>query len=302
MKKEKKNIIILVSILILLILILKNNHEVKQNIITATELWATQVFPSLFPMFILSDLLIKYHFPEILANHLGSLFTKIYHTSSYGIFILIMSFLAGTPSSAFIIKDLNKAEKITEEEASYLLSFTFFSNPLFLLNILTLIFGNNNPLILKIMLCHYCTNLLIGLLLRPKEKSKFQKIPYIKENIPLSTILSISIKKALDTLLLILGTIAFYYVLANLIPINNSFINTIISGFCELTQGLNKILLLNHSETIKSILAVSFISFGGLSIHTQIKSILADTNISYLPFLKGRFLHVILSITLLILC
>lgn len=299
MNKHWKNMITLLSILTLLLLILFQSGEVKQNIITATELWITQVFPSLFPMFIVSDLLIHYHFPELLANILGKPFAKIFHTSSYGIFVFIMSILSGTPSSAFILKDLTEEGKLTKEEASFLLSFTFFSNPLFLINMLSRIFPNNQKYILLIILIHYSTNLIIGLLLRPKKQKEMTNLEIPKRTQDLGTILCGSIKKTMDTLLLILGTICFYYMLANLIKVQNPLVHLFIRGFCELTQGLNAIVPINITDMSKALIAIGFISFGGLSIHTQVKSIIKDTKISYKPFLKGRILHVLISIFLL---
>lgn len=300
MKKVSKNSIILLCILCLLILILLNSNEVKTDIIIATELWLTKVFPSLFPMFILSSLLIDYQFPEILAKYLGIPFAKIFHTSSYGVFVFIMSFLSGTPSSAFLVKDLQEQKKITKEEASFLLTFTFFSNPLFLLNMLNLIFPQNSKIVLKIILLHYGTNFIIGLLFRPKKENYSKKINLEKKPIFLGSSLSKAIKKALDTLILILGTICFYYMLANLFSPNIEPLKTYISGFFELTQGLNKLITLNVSLNLKEVIAIFFISFGGLSIHTQVNSILKDTNISYTPFLKGRILHALLSVLLII--
>jgi len=298
MKQNTKNIIILCCILLLLLLIFQNSMEVKQNIIKSTELFLTQVFPSLFPMFIISSLLTHYHFPELLANKFGRIFTNTFHTTSYGIFAFFMSLISGTPSSAFIIKNLLQEQKINEQEASYLLSFTFFSNPLFLLNILFLIFQDHN-LVLKIILIHYSVNLIIGFLLRPKKKKTFQKITYANQTNSLGTNLSIAIKNSLDTLLLILGTISFYFMISNLIPIQNPILKTITSGLLELTQGLSNLINCHTSLYLKKILAISFISFGGLSIHTQIQSIIKSTNISYQPFLKGRILHVIFSMILI---
>ena len=105
----------------------------------------------------------------------------------------------------------------------------------------------------------------------------------------------------MDTLFMILGTISFYYMIANLFTINNLWIQNILSGFLEMTQGLKQLSLHNFSLFWKEILAIGFISFGGLSIHTQIKSIIHDTSISYLPFLKGRILHVLFSILFVLL-
>lgn len=300
MNKEQKHIFILLSLLIFLILILINNIEVKSSIIAGTEIWLTKVFPSLFPMFILSDLLMNYHLPEILANLFGSCFTKLFKTNSYGVFTLFMSLIAGTPSSAYILKNLTEEQKITEVEASHLLTFTFFSNPLFLLTMLSLIFPKENSLILKIIFIHYISNIFIGLILRPHNSILWKKIPYSPNHKSFGQIMTSSIQKAMNTLLLILGTICFYFMLSTIFKTSNPSFNLLLKGFLELTQGLNSLISYNSSTILKEIIAISFISFGGLSIHTQIKSIISDTSISYFSFLKGRILHVIISILLVL--
>lgn len=301
MNSKKKNTLTLLALLILLLFIFINNQSVKRSIITGTELWLTKVFPSLFPMFIMSELLSSYHLPEILANTLGKIFHKIFRTSTYGVFTLFMSLIAGTPSSAYILKNLTEEKKITEKEASHLLKFTFFSNPLFLITMLSLIFPSQNQLIACIILIHYFSNVIIGFLIRPSVSLPYHKIAYDKKDNNIGSILSIAIKKSLNTLLLILGTICFYLMISEILTTSSPFLNVLIKGFLELTQGLNSLLKLSTNSFIKAILSLSFISFGGLSIHTQVKSIIADTQISYLSFLKGRLLHVLISISLFLL-
>ena len=89
-------------------------------------------------------------------------------------------------------------------------------------------------------------------------------------------ILAKSLKRTLDTLLTILGIILFYLLITEAlnILIPNSFINCIFNGILETTGGLLKLIHLNCSIPLKQILASFFISFTGLSIHTQIKNIL----------------------------
>ena len=62
-----------------------------------------------------------------------------------------------------------------------------------------------------------------------------------------------------------------------------------------MTQGLKHISLLNISNNYKALLICMIISFGGLSVHTQILSIISDTKIEYKPFLLARIIHVIIS-------
>ena len=67
------------------------------------------------------------------------------------------------------------------------------------------------------------------------------------------------------------------------------------SGFLEMTQGVKNASLLNTSILNKALCMLGAISFGGLSVHAQILSILEEYPISYLKFLGIRILHVCLS-------
>ena len=62
-----------------------------------------------------------------------------------------------------------------------------------------------------------------------------------------------------------------------------------------MTQGLKYISILEIPLKLKAILSVMIISFGGLSVHMQIFSILSDTKIKYLPFLTARVMHAFIS-------
>ena len=60
-----------------------------------------------------------------------------------------------------------------------------------------------------------------------------------------------------------------------------------------MTMGLSLLSYLDISNFIKLIIATFIISFGGISIHLQIISILED--ISYFKYLKGRIIGSIIS-------
>ena len=62
-----------------------------------------------------------------------------------------------------------------------------------------------------------------------------------------------------------------------------------------MTQGIKYVSLLDISANLKSALITFFISFGGISIHLQIKSILSNTNVNYKNYLFARIIHASLS-------
>lgn len=298
MKKKLMDFTFCLFCFISIIFIFKNNKEVANVIIEAVNLFLKKVFVSLFPMFILNDILINLNIPYYFYLLFNKLFLKVFKTSGLGAYVFIMSLISGTPSNAYILKELVELEKISLEEANHFLTFTYFSNPLFLSVMLSTIF--NTRVVLKIILCHYIANIIIGILIRNKAPKIANNKNILKTNWKIT--LTKSINKSITTLLMILGTISFYmlltFIITSLLP-NNCLIKTIISGFLEITNGLNTMASLNILSQIKEIIASAIISFGGLSIHTQIKAILEDTNMNYSYFLKGRIMQSIISVILI---
>ena len=291
--KPKKIPLILLSILTFLLF--KNNQSIQQSILESCYLYITKLFPSLFPMMVLSDCFIYFGLPELLCKYFGTIFTKLFKTSPYGAFAFFISCFSGTPSNAYVIKNLYMKNYMNEKEAEKILSFAFFSNPLFLYIMLSLIFPNNPFIKFKLLALPYLVNIGIGILSK-KEISSNKKLEP-QEKINFGTFLTNTIRTAMNTQLLILGSITLFFLINKIINPNNLLF---ISGILEISQGLNRLIECNNILKIKELLTCFFISFGGFSIHLQIKGILSDTNISYLEFLKGRIKQTIFSIFFII--
>ena len=101
----------------------------------------------------------------------------------------------------------------------------------------------------------------------------------------------------MNTLILILGVITFFSCITTTITtnINSPIIKSIICGILEITSGVNEINLLNIPLNIKAILITFIISFGGISSHIQVMSILEDTHLKYLPYFFTRIAHGIIA-------
>lgn len=275
-----KNKFLFIPLFIFIILLFINYDVVVASSIDAVNIWLFKVFPYLFIMFTINDILINLNFE------------KIFTTTTP--FIFIMSLLSGAPTNAFLISLLKKQEKIDEESANYSLLFTYFSNPLFLFSILSLLF--NKFIALKLIIIHYLSNIIIYFLVRKNIKNN-----HLANTKKSSFNLGFSIKKSMNTLIMILGTITFFMVLTNILTKTfalNELFTTILKGILEVTQGLNSLNNINLSLKIKEILAISFISFGGISIHSQVKCLLDEENLKYSYFFKGRIIQTAISIIL----
>lgn len=299
-----KNIILIIIILIFLKEILLYSSDVIKSVRFSFEIWKNNVFPSLFPFFVLSGILIKLDFVEITGKILGP-FMKIFKVSKESAFVLIMSILSGNPGNAKYTKELYDSNIITDKEASKLLTFTHFCNPIFILGTVGTTFLNNYNSGIKILISHYLGNLIVGLIFRNKYISqplkKNQKRINNDENI--GTIITNSLLNSINTLMLILGSISICLVLTTIISKNinfSPFLNNILCGLTEVTQGVKYISTENYTLKFKEILATAFLSFGGFSIHLQVLSIISETKIKYFPFFIARILHAIISVLILI--
>lgn len=275
----KRKITILL-IMTFIILIFKNYEIVLKSILDATTIWLNKVFPYLFIMIIIQDLLINLNFSSFFKN------TAIY--------IFIMSLLSGTPSGTYIISKLKEQNIITKEYANTCLIFTFFANPLFLYSILNSIFLSKLTTI-RLMLILYLTNLILYFIYKKDLPSNGKSINTNEIN------LSSSIKTSINTTITVLGVITFYLILSNIIITEFNIIypfNIFFKGFLEMTQGLAS--LINSSIKFKEVIAMIFISFGGFSIHTQVSCILNEANLSYKYFFKGRIIQTALVVFLTI--
>ena len=301
MKKNLSNLLFITLILLIGFEILKESTIVLDSVRFSFNIWINNIFPSLFPFFIISNLLIALNFHEILGNLLKGITYKLFKVNKYSSFIIILSMLSGFPSSSKNIIDLYDKNLLDEKTSTKLLTFTHFSNPLFVLGTVSTFVGNKE-LGFPILICHYLGNFIIGLILRNYNNSNNNiEVNNKKEVKNFGTILTNSIMNSINTLLLILGTVTIFLVITTLLnhifDINNN-LKPIFNGLFEITNGLKYLENVDISSNLKGLIAVGLISFGGLSIHMQTITIISDTNIKYYPYFIARVFHSIISMTL----
>ena len=299
-KKISQDLFICLLLTITVSLVIFSN-EVIQAVSFSLSIWIENLFPTLFPFFVVSNLLLRYGFVESLAASVGRIMPRLFHQPQESSFVLCLSLISGFPSGAKYSKELVEAKKITPEEASRLLTFTHYSNPLFILGLIGNLLLGNQKLGLIILVSHVLSGLLMGIIFAKKTSSISKKEPkkaFFSTKQPLGTALANSIQDALSTLFLLLGIVTIFLVLSTIIeqffPLN-PYLKAIIFGILEMTQGVKTMSILPVTEFVKTIWITIFISFGGLSVHMQVLSIISGTKIKYKYFLESRLLHAILS-------
>lgn len=271
MKNILKEIFIFTIIFLYFIYIIKYNSYITEQTIYSVNIWLNKILPTLFPTFIIVDIIYNTNLPYYIEKYL--------HIN----FIYIISILSGSPSNAYILNKYN--QNITK-----ILSVTKYTSPIFTYTFLKAIFNHKTAIL--IISLNILSNIILKLIIKPKNI----KYLIIKQETIYTTITN-SIKKNINTLITILGTIIFF----NTLPIHlikNNLIKGIILSILEITTSLNNLLTTTLPYNIKILLTIISLSTCGLCIETQIKSIINDTFINYKEYLLYRLLHTIIFLIL----
>jgi len=218
-------------------------------------------------------------------------------------FVLASSLFSGFPSGAKYTTDLVKSNKITIKQAESLLTFTHFSNPLFILGMIGTILLNNQIVAYLILISHITSGFIVGIIFSKNNETITKQNKIISKSDPnnksFGEILTTTIFDSLNTMFLLLGVVTIFLILTtfiNEIITLPDYIQVIISGTLEMTQGVKLASTINLPLILKTVLITGIISFGGLSVHTQVISIISTSKIKYKPFLLARIIHSILAI------
>lgn len=302
MNKKIINVVMICLLLTIIYFMISASDKVIESVSFSISIWKDNLFPTLFPFFVVSNLLLNYGFVDIIGNILAYPMNKFYHLPGCCGFVLAISLVSGFPSGAKYTKDLVLNNLITKKQAERLLTFTHYSNPLFILGMIGNILLNNQRVAYLIMISHIISGLLVGIIFRTsKNDLKENKLNKTKQDKTFGELLTTSITNSLNTMFLLLGVVTIFLIISTII--NNIIIlkpttSTIISGILEMTQGVKLVSLLEVSEYIKVILITGIISFGGLSVHMQVISIISEEKIRYKYFLLARIIHSILAMIL----
>ena len=287
MNKKKINIFIIILIYLFIYIIFRNSNNLSNITFLSLKMYILKVFPFLFIMMILNNLLIKCNLPYY--------FNKIFKNND--LYIFFSSILSGSPINAVILKNYLENDYITVKKASKILAYTSFNNPLFLYNYLHLIL-NNNYNVIKVMGILYISNFILYIYFNKKNNSQ-SFIKYKEYNLKIE--LFNSIYESIQNLIKIMGIIIFFKIILDLLMTKDSICYSLLKGLVEVTTGLNDLVNFNISIKIKEIISYIIISFMGLSIQMQMSIILEKYDIDYKYFYISRVFIITLGIILIIL-
>lgn len=297
------------------------------------DLWFNIVFPSLFPFFVGAEFLNRTGVVKAFGILLEPIMRPLFNVPGCGSFTFAMGITSGYPVGAKITTDMRQEKMVTKTEAERLIAFTNNSGPLFIVGAVGVGMYNMPGIGVFLLICHILACVTVGMIFRfygKKETAihslnfhslgvRFRNELFFGHNskgFNLGMVLGDAVRNSIMTLLSIGGFIIVFSVLINLlleagiidllaaaasIPlaplgIGNDLIKSLLCGFFEITTGTNTASKVVNASFMQQLMATSMIiGWAGLSVHSQVLSIIHESDISIKPYLMGKFLQGVIA-------
>lgn len=274
--------------LILEIYLLFNSKEIIYSFNKTLNICMYTLMPTMFASILFSQILIKLDFEKYIPNFIINIFKKIFNINKKEVIIFILSIISGYPNNA---KMLNNNQNL-----NVIVNYTSFVNPIFLICTVGIIYLKDIKLALIIYISHILSNIILGILLKNKNKVSMEK-DNTSNNSSIFKIYFSSLKSTTSSLVMIFSNILFFSILlsliTNILPFKG-IINSLILGIFEFSNGIYLISLSNISIFLKGLFILIIITFSSFSIHMQMISV--NEKIKYTKFFLFRILCVFISI------
>lgn len=284
-KRNQISLLLLSSLLLMVILDSKTAVTASKYSI---ELCIKTVLPSILPFLFLGG--------AIAAELSGIRISLLEHilqipTGTAGYFII--GHLCGYPVGAKLIQDAVDNNEIQRTAAARMVALCNNASPAFIIGIMASLFSNIWVAII-IWLIQIISSLLLGILLPGTPPYTLRQRTIYRQS--LTKIMADTIKGAATICgwIIIMGVLLAYIsepILNKLTPIGKS----VLSGSIELTRGL---LCMNNirSESLRYVVSSLLLSFGGICVILQTKSVAPFVNIK--TYLFARLTHAMISSTM----
>lgn len=256
-------------------------------------LWFQIIFPTLFPFLVVTSLLLSSGGLNLITRLFGGLFRRIFRVTQNGAFAVLAGFLCGYPMGAKVTADLLRAEKISDREARYLLSFCNNTSPVFIINFIVWKTFGDERLMLPTLLILIGSPVLMSFIFRRiylKGRHPFPEpsaaLKEKKTRFDFS-VLDSCMMNSFEAIVKVGGYIILFSVLLALLE-ELSGQKSILMAAAPALEVTNGILLLSSSVSdpgLRYAAVLGLTSFGGLCSAAQTQCMLEGTGLSVIPYI-----------------
>ena len=281
-------------------------------------LWFNSVLPSLLPFMIISNLIVNMDIARLIGKFLYPVFKFIFRVSPNGCYPILIGLLSGIPLGAKTVSDLVARNDISLEEGQYILSFSNNASPMFVMSFIAISQLNQPSLRFYLLFINFISGYLGGILyfkIGKRAKNTINKSYIHAMEVPVTitekespvkfdfSILDKSIMDSFEVITKVGGYIILFSIPGQIIsssPHINPWIKIISIGILEITTAINYITTTSISLHTKIVLIVAITAFGGLSALAQTNSVINNTRLSIVTYIKNKIIQMFTAVILII--
>ena len=280
--------------MIVIVLILLNSAMIATAVRSSLELCFSVIIPSLFPFMVMSSFFVG-NMKNTLPGFVGRVLEYLFGFSFRGTGAFLCGLLCGYPIGARCASQLYREGKISKSEAETLLACANNSGPLFIIGAVGCQMLNSFKWGLMLWGVHIFCAIFFAIVLKSRTYVKAHKeFSFIKEK-PLSE----SISESVVNILNVCGFVVFFSVINILVePFAKLFpekIQKLIFCFFEITNGINKVSHSGYFFNQKLYIIAFALGWSGLSVHMQVKNIVAGLGLSMKKYYFVRVMSAVIS-------
>ncbi|WP_017414537.1 sporulation integral membrane protein YlbJ [Clostridium tunisiense] len=300
LKNHDKNALLTFICSIIVVYIVLNPKQCIGFTIDGAKLFFNAVFPSLFPFLVIVNLIISFGGIEIYSRLLGTLLCRPLGLPKECSLVLLVSVFCGYPLGARYAAELYEQNLIDHQTLERLLNIATNGSPLFIIGSVGTAMLGHPSLGYILIISNILSCIIMGLLLPGRYKWKNYKTTNKKvstQSINLGIALKNALEDAVKTCISIGSFVIIFSVIINIIKSNASFnialtyvskytnlpieiFQSFTLGILEVTNGCNLIASSAISYDLKLTISSFLIAFSGLSITSQVYSLVYKHKIS----------------------
>lgn len=288
----------------------------------ALRLCGEVIIPSLFPFFVMSLLLNRLGLPQFISSALAPAAGRLFGVSGAGASALIIGLTGGYPLGAAYIADMLSSGVISRREGERLLAFCNNSGPAFIMGAVGAGVFASARVGIYLYIIHILAAVLTGVIMRITARGELLSAPGKAEARgdlpPFGEALSQAVRGAVGAVLNVCGFVVAFSVLVGVLDGEGFFslsvghvaaltgwelrrTRALLTGLLELGGGVGAMRGLGISPANLA-LAAFLVGWGGLSVHFQTASVIAESGIKGALHFAGRLISACIGGVIAYLC
>lgn len=283
--KNAKNITITFILCSLIFILIFMSGEAKLGAKEGLTLCENIIIPSLLPILIITNIIIKTDCSNIFEKLFGALFEKVLRLPRCSSTAVIFGLIGGYPAGAVLTSHLYEQGYIDEKNAARIMRFNFCGGVAFIITAVGTICNQSTKTGAALYIINIISSLIICIIsaLFSKKHIYLKSEPQKKLN--LSDALVESVEITVKSLLNMCAYIILFSAL---------------TGIANLPQYMNPLIEITNGICSKNVklpfeYCAFFLAFGGFCIHFQLIGILRQIRMKYIDFLVFRVLGALIS-------